>query len=145
MRKETVEDWVSKTKLEMGGCWILPNKPRPDGYVRICLGKGKNVYAHRFFYEMLIGDIDDGLNVLHHCDNPRCVCPDHLFLGTQKDNAIDREIKGRGQHPRDHLTSNDVKKIRERRGESPRKLGEEFGVTHWTIYDVWSKRSWSWI
>jgi hypothetical protein len=57
----------------------------------------KPVYAHRFAYEMFKREsIPDGMEVMHSCDNPPCVNPSHLSLGTTKDNAQDRELKGRG-------------------------------------------------
>ena len=59
--------------------------------------KGKGVRAHRYAYELTYGPIPTGLCVLHGCDTPLCVNPEHLFLGTQKENAMDREAKGRGR------------------------------------------------
>lgn len=58
--------------------------------------RGKYMRAHRFAYERINGPIGAGLCVLHRCDTPMCVNPEHLFLGTQKDNMLDRERKGRG-------------------------------------------------
>lgn len=56
----------------------------------------KQFYAHRIAYEIFIGSFDNSLFVLHKCDNPPCCNPYHLFLGTQKDNMIDRDKKGHG-------------------------------------------------
>lgn len=61
--------------------------------------KKTTVQAHRFVYELTFGEIPDGLNVCHRCDNPPCVRPDHLFAGTQRDNMIDKWKKGRGYSP----------------------------------------------
>lgn len=77
-----------------GDCWVWTGSVAPNGYGRFFLD-GKVVYAHRAAYELTHGTIPDGLYVCHHCDNPRCVQPDHLFLGTPSDNALDKVQKGR--------------------------------------------------
>lgn len=77
------------------GCWIwmdLTSANNRYGHIRI---NDKKVAAHRLSWELYNGSIPDGLCVLHRCDTPSCVNPYHLFLGTQKDNAIDRENKNR--------------------------------------------------
>ena len=67
------------------------------GYTSICKGKKKvrNIVAHRRAYELFVGPIPDDFLVLHKCDNPPCVNPNHLFIGTQKDNVADMFRKGR--------------------------------------------------
>lgn len=76
------------------GCWTWLASKKHDGY-----GKrkhnGKMTTAHRVSFEMEFGPIPDGLAVLHRCDNPPCVRPDHLFLGTQQENIADMVAKGR--------------------------------------------------
>jgi len=83
-------------KIE-GGCWEWSASKHRQGYGRIRLGKkeGKTVQAHRVSYELFIGEIPSEKLVCHRCDNPSCVNPDHLFLGTHKDNMIDKYKKGR--------------------------------------------------
>ena len=119
--------------------------------------KKKPVLAHRFYYEKLVGPIPDGFNVCHTCDNPRCVRPDHLFLGTQADNLRDMTEKGRrrcnnplgknsgetnGMHK---LTWPQVDEIRARYipyKVSMYKLAQEFGVNYATIWTIINGRNW---
>jgi hypothetical protein len=75
-------------------CWLWTESVDKDGYGRIRGGDG-HVRAHRYSYALHYGPIPNNLWVLHRCDNPRCVRPDHLFLGTAQDNADDRTNKGR--------------------------------------------------
>lgn len=89
------------------GCWLWLGTKSADGYGSI-RHAGKMRKAHRVAYELMRGVIPDGGQICHHCDNPACVNPDHLFVGTNRDNMIDRQRKGRSknlfptgdQHPR---------------------------------------------
>jgi hypothetical protein len=85
-------------KVRRGGvdeCWPwIATTTHWFGYGRLEI-KGKIFAAHRISYELANGPIPDGLFVLHRCDNPPCVNPHHLFLGTQKDNIGDASAKGR--------------------------------------------------
>ncbi len=77
-------------------CWEWQGAHDPRGYGFIgAPGGGKNLLAHRVSWELHNGAIPQGRYVLHRCDNPRCVRPDHLFLGTHADNMADRQAKGR--------------------------------------------------
>jgi HNH endonuclease len=75
-------------------CWTWEGSRHPQGYGTLSVGR-KTVRAHRFSYELANGPFDASLDVCHHCDNPSCVRPDHLFLGTARDNMRDASRKGR--------------------------------------------------
>lgn len=78
------------------GCWVWNGGSSGSGYGAILRDDKTIGRAHRIAWELTRGPIPSKLFVCHHCDNPACVRPDHLFLGTAKDNAQDRENKGRG-------------------------------------------------
>ncbi len=76
------------------GCWTWKGGRSPRGYGKIEVS-GRSLRAHRLSYELFVGEIPQGLMVCHTCDNPTCVRPDHLFLGTSQDNMDDKVRKGR--------------------------------------------------
>lgn len=93
-------------------CWIWAAGRLSDGYGRMGWD-GRHQLAHRISFQLANGYISDELYVLHKCDNPTCVNPTHLYLGTSQDNARDREARkrrhvGRELHPRHKLTQVDV-------------------------------------
>jgi hypothetical protein len=75
-------------------CWLWRGNTN-GRYGVMSVGHNENVYAHRFAWTSANGTIPHGQFVLHHCDRPRCVRPEHLFLGTQRDNLDDCANKGR--------------------------------------------------
>ena len=80
------------------GCWGWNGAKDGSGYGIISSRKGGGFApekAHRVSFEKCYGEIPQGMNVCHHCDNPQCTNPEHLFIGTQKDNMIDCSLKGR--------------------------------------------------
>lgn len=80
-------------------CWVWTASRFVRGYGALKVDDGPKGYAHRISWELHFGPIPDGLWVLHRCDNPPCVNPAHLFLGTHLDNMADMDAKGRRNHP----------------------------------------------
>jgi hypothetical protein len=90
----------------LGGCWLWIAKAQIRGYGSIAgvvNGKRRPLYAHRVSWELTYGPIEGELEVLHRCDTPLCVRPDHLFLGTQQENLADARAKGRLDESRPRL------------------------------------------
>lgn len=87
---DKVLDWINSPN----GCWGWTGSRYPDGRPRFSIGT-KWFTASRVAYELLVGNIPEGMCVCHKCDNPECTNPEHLFLGTQADNLMDMTTKGR--------------------------------------------------
>ncbi len=127
-----------------GGCLLWTGAVSHGGYGRLFVGKSVCA-AHRLSWEVANGPIPAGLHVLHRCDNPPCINPDHLFLGTPADNAADRERKGRGaRNWRAKLTAENVLAITEQlgRGRDVAYVANDFGVHRSTIYAISTGRRW---
>ena len=116
------------------------------GYGRI-RREGETWRAHRWAWYQTFGPIPTGLFVLHKCDVPTCINPDHLFLGTQADNNRDKKEKGRAFKPSGEinhnakLTASDIEFIRHS-DLSGAALGRMFGVTRTCICSVRRRRCW---
>jgi len=130
-------------------CWEWTDYLNPDGYGRLQINK-TSIGAHRVAYELFIGPIPDGLFVLHSCDNPPCVNPLHLFLGTTQDNTQDKINKNRQQKGEadrySKLTEQEVLEIRARYttgGITHKQLADNYNVTPGTIYFVVNKITWT--
>lgn len=126
------------------GCWLWTGATNPKGYGTIRSGpRGEShlQFAHRAMWEATHGPIVGPANVLHHCDTPACVRPDHLYLGTPADNAHDRTIRARG---RAKLTSAQVRLMREAHanGWSLTAIAGQFGVAVPTVHNVIHRVTW---
>lgn len=143
--------WVKVDKVgpiplhrpHLRSCWLWIGGREHYGHGRLTI-RGIVWKAHRLSWVLHFGPIPDGLFVLHQCDNPPCVNPEHLFLGTQPDNVHDMQAKGRGRtaqqfgiaNPMTKAPNGDVVIIRERYavgGVTQKALGIEFGLSQTQI------------
>lgn len=167
--KDTIERFWSKVErsTDNGDCWEWRACRNRKGY-GLFWESGVNRGAHRVAWEIASGPIPTGLHVLHRCDNPSCVNPSHLFLGTNLDNVRDRGAKGRtfrnpeGRTPRSKhsreemvginvpgvkLTEDQVREIRRRYTykhpvHGQQALATEFGVDKKTIWFIVHRVTW---
>lgn len=133
------------------GCWIWMGATKELGYGVIGLGRREQgtAKAHRVSYELYVGTIPIGMNVLHRCDIPSCVNPHHLFLGTLSDNMIDCVKKKRNYLPDNNgekaswskLTLENVQHIRLKLMTGP-EYAKLYQVCKSTIYAIWGGANW---
>jgi HNH endonuclease len=131
-------------------CWLWTGPLQTAGYGSFSIA-GARIGAHRFSYRYFYGAIPVGLCVLHRCDVPKCVRPNHLWVGTKRDNLVDCYAKGRAnppsgqRHPFAKLTPEKVRQIRElwsSKTISMRGIGRLYDVTLAAVQDVLKQETW---
>jgi hypothetical protein len=133
----------AKVKRSDEGCWEWLGQKNTNGYGAIKLSRSrKATSAHRASYEMFCGPIPPKMCVLHTCDNPGCVRPSHLFLGSHADNSRDMALKERTGKSK--LLREDAYAIlwRDASGELRSKLAAEYGVTYQAIRALIRRETW---
>lgn len=134
----------------LSDCVYHPNKPGSGGYVNLHWkvdGQHRHIRASRLAYMSYYGPIPDGLVVRHKCDNPACINPVHLEVGTQADNMRDRENRGRGVRltgaasPKAKLTAAEVAEIKTS-SETYKTLAARYKVSLSAINHIKNRRSW---
>ena len=143
-----------KSRIKIGktesDCWIWRGA-RSRGYGIVQIERGQFQRAHRLVYEMLEGAIPAGKILCHRCDNPSCVNPQHMMVGTMADNTADMFSKGRQQdysrnpkgetHHSAKVTEDAVRAIRASSAPS-KMLAAQYGVNVWSIQNIRARRTW---
>lgn len=151
--------WNKVSKYSPNGCWLWTAAISANGGYGLFWGfEHRGEVAHRAAWKLINGPIPDGMNLCHNCpggDNPACVNPAHLFLGTQSDNIQDCINKGRwnphkplGETNQNHkLIETDIPVIRQlhAQGVTYRELGRRYGVSHHTIGAICRYEMWAWV
>lgn len=148
--------WAQVTKSD--NCWVWTGNRNDFGYGLIQRGRrGEgNDRTHRVSWTIHNGNIPTHMCVLHECDNPPCVRPDHLFLGTRLDNNRDMMQKGRQRpgldrcvrgsaHPNAKLIERAVANARQRcaQGASVKEMAREYGVAETTLHNAITGKTWA--
>lgn len=147
---ELIVRFHEKWKLaEEGKCWEWSASKAGRGYGQIKIpGTRKQIYAHRLSYMIHKGEIAEGMEVCHTCDNPGCVNPLHLFLGTSKDNAQDMKSKDRhlkgAKNKKAKLDDDKVREIHKlsKQGVSQGNIARTFEVAQSTVWKILKGERW---
>lgn len=140
--------WKYVDKKSDNECWNWLGVCNNKGYGKIKINQ-KDISAHRFSWELHFGKIPKDLYICHHCDNPPCVNPNHLFLGTSKDNIDDMKNKNRQAKGENNgnskLTSKQVEEIKRLYYEgkiTQIEIAKIFNVAHTTILNINRNKTW---
>jgi hypothetical protein len=142
--------FMQRVKKVDSGCWEWQGSTNAEGWHGQWRNKSGGIeLTHRASWRMFNGEIPKGIFVLHKCDNPICVNPKHLFLGTQSDNAKDMWIKNRGnpgksqgeKHGMAKVNEETVREIRSS-SESGVALANKFGISRTTVSEIRKRKTW---
>lgn len=149
--EDRLKRMVPKISVMDSGCWEWIGFRNWAGYGQTTVLRGrvqKRLKMHRVMWMIANGDIPEGMGVLHKCDNPPCCNPDHLFLGTHKQNMDDMTQKGRRptgeQCAWSKLVESDVKEIRQMRasGYALKTISKKFGIVDSMVSQIIHRKRW---
>ena len=142
--------------VKKNGCWEWKGSLHPNGYAYATnYETNKREHVHRISYRIFKGEIPIGLYVCHHCDNRKCIAPDHLFIGTAKENMQDAKAKGRLEHIKllqskgekngsSKLKESEVREIKKliSNGEKVAVISRKYKVSWSTINSIKRNETW---
>jgi len=139
--------WEKVQKTD--ACWLWTGRLTKGKYGSFYV-TDREIYVHRYSYELHFGSIPDGLDICHSCDVPNCVNPSHLFAATHRENMADKERKHRGNQPygeksgQSKLTQAQVKEIRQKyaEGVSQTELSKIYPVSQVQIFNIVNNKAW---
>lgn len=149
-----LKDSYEKKVIKKDGCWGWIGAKDKDGYGRLPCSHKMTERAHVASYLIYIGEIPEGMQVCHHCDIRECTNPEHLFLGTPKDNTQDMIKKGRwnggiwnqlgSKNPSSKLNEEDVREIKIMilNGKKNKEISTKFNISIGTVSDIRRNRYW---
>ncbi|HLU04702.1 MAG TPA: HNH endonuclease [Advenella sp.] len=120
------------------GCYLWIGPYQSKGYGAAYIG-GKFYFAHRLAWQVENGAIPKGVHCLHRCDNPACVRPEHLFLGSHSDNMADKTKKGRAAHK---INADEANAILHDSREHE-EIARSYGISRTTVSQIKNGRTWS--
>jgi len=149
VRQMSAKERIMRQTKMAGDCWEWTGQKDKDGYGKITF-KGKFERPHRLAFKTFMGEIPNGMMVCHRCDNPPCVNPEHLFLGSALVNRRDAEMKGRQtikgiKNPKAKLTEKQVAEIRDFLDDhvlNKSQIARNFGVSKSTISRISLGKLW---
>lgn len=138
---------------DVTGCWEWRKHRNNHGYGKLTIN-GRGCYAHRLAYQLVKGDLPQGMEVMHSCDNPACINPEHLSAGTHSQNMKDCTYRGRAKMPAvsvrgerngaAKLREVDIRSIRRLldKGCTQREIADRFGISQSQVSHIKLGRAW---
>jgi len=147
---------LEKVDIKPGQCWEWKGMLNPGGYGVMSIAKEKrNVLVHRYFYSFVLGiEIPEGKQVCHKCDNPKCVNPDHLYIGDAYTNVHDMMDRGRARKALGNkvntskLSEDEVREARrlfDQAGWKISEIADLFGLSRNAMAAVVKRKVWKWL